>query len=450
MQDLMKKILLILLLFSLSNIASGVSEITLNDVKRPNGAILFIVDGLGSSYYYPELTPHSLDGSELSKAMTRNLTIGTRIIDVKTPNPVTGIAHSVIVTGYSSANEEIVGYPDATIYDITRRHGFVNLAVMEKGDFMNMRQEQDIILFAENNSIDNPLISIMAKSPPEGVYDLMYDWKMKLPDYLKNKTGVERYSAYNKWGIDAANAAVVSMVKNHPSRKFLLTVNIGAVDSGGHYLGMDDYIRLIEDIDRDIVPLYKNASDNNIALFFTADHGMSFAKKDAQRGGHSSEKYSSSQESLMIPLVIVSPNAALHIVNGEYGQEDVAPTLLSILDLPDNLQYADGDAISIKNYASIFVKTGTEYSISLWNGDRKISEQSASDLIFAGLPLNTSYTVRADGVDGKYEENLFLDSDKQFKINKHEPGLNERKIIAIVLILIVNISGLVVIKKIKD
>ncbi len=162
MQNLTKKFLITLIIFALSDVALGVSEVTLNDVKRPNGAILFIVDGFGSPYYYPELTPHALDGSEISKAKTSNLTFGTRILNIRTPHPVTGIAHSVIVTGYSQANEEIVGYTDATIYDITRQYGFVNLAVMEKGDFTNMREEQDIILFAENNSIDKPLMSIQA------------------------------------------------------------------------------------------------------------------------------------------------------------------------------------------------------------------------------------------------------------------------------------------------
>src|SRR5574341_2534944 len=96
-----KKIMIILILFSLPDIALGISEITLNNPRQPGGAILFIVDGLGSSYYYPEFTPYSIDGSVLSKAVTMNLTYGTRILDIKTPNPVTGLAHSTIVTGYS-------------------------------------------------------------------------------------------------------------------------------------------------------------------------------------------------------------------------------------------------------------------------------------------------------------------------------------------------------------
>ncbi len=447
----MKKILIILLLLTIFAIVSSASEITLNGVQRPQSAILFIVDGFGSSYYYPELTPFSLDGSELTKAHAPNLTFGTRIIDIKTSHPVTEIAHSVIVTGYSDANEEIVGYPDATIYDVAREHGFVNLAVMETGDFSNMRREQDIILFAENNSFNDPGISIQAKASPPGIFELMYDWKMKMPSYLNNVSGVRKYSAYNKWGIDAANAVANYMIKNHPNQKFLLTVNVGEIDGGGHNLGDDDYVRLIEDLDRDFYPLYKTASENNIALFLTADHGMSFATKNARRGGHSSDKYSSKIESLHIPLVILSPNAAPGVVSGEYRQEDIAPTLLSILDLPNHLQYADGKAIKIKDYASIFINADSKYTVSLWNGDRKLSESSDSELVFAGLPLNTSYTLKASGAEGIYEKHVSLDSDKQFNFKSSEAGINSnsRSIIAVILILIVVIAGIIIIKRIK-
>lgn len=445
----LKNIIIILILFSLAGTALGLSEVTLNNAQRPNGAILFIVDGLGSSYYYPEFTPYALDGSVLSKAVTSNLTFGTRIMDIETPYPVTGIAHSIIVTGYSQANEEIVGYPDATIYDITRDHGFINLAVMERGDFRNMREEQDIILFAENNSIDEPLISIQANKAPAGIYEVMYGWKMKLPLYLGNKSGREKYSAYNKWGIDTAGAVAEAMIKNHPSQRFLLTVNIGAIDSGGHNLGEDDYYKLIEDLDSDFYPIYTIASENDLALFFTADHGMSFAVKNAKRGGHASEKYSSRQESLRIPLVVLSPNTNPGVIKGEYGQEDIAPMLLSVLDLPNNLQYTDGKAINIKNYASIFIKADTKYSVSLWSDNRKISEGRDSELIFSGLPLNASFTLKAASEDRIFEERISLDSDRQFILNSNK-RTNFRQILAIFLILVVITAGLIVIKRIKD
>ncbi|KAB2944946.1 MAG: putative phosphoglycerate mutase [Candidatus Methanoperedens nitroreducens] len=445
-------ILLCILLFSTPYTALAVSEVTLNEVKRPQSAILFIVDGFGSSYYYPETSPLALDGSLLSKAKTGNLSFGARIADIRTKHPVTGIAHSMIVTGFSDANEETVGYPGATIFDITREHGFVNLAIMQRGDFMNMRSEQDIILFAENNSIDEPLMSMQTKNAPDGVYDLMYEWKMKLPAYLDDKKGVDKYSAYNRWGIDAANAAASDMIKKHPSRRFLLTVNIGAIDSGGHNMGDDDYMKLIESLDSDIYPLYKTALDNNIAFFLTADHGMSFATMNSRRGGHSSDKYSTKIESLKIPLVILSPNAVTGIIGGEYQQEDLAPTLLGVLDLPDNLQYGDGNAINIKKYASIYVKADSKYQVSLWNNDQKLSERSDSELIFSGLPLNSSYTLKATGDGGTFEEIVSLDSDKQFSFKKPESSFNisNRRLIAIILILIVNIAGLIIIRRIKD
>ena len=105
-------ILLCILLFSTPYTALAVSEITLNEVKRPQSAILFIVDGFGSSYYYPETSPLALDGSLLSKARTGNLSFGARIADIRTKHPITGIAHSVIVTGFSDANEELWVIPE--------------------------------------------------------------------------------------------------------------------------------------------------------------------------------------------------------------------------------------------------------------------------------------------------------------------------------------------------
>ncbi|VVB93858.1 2,3-bisphosphoglycerate-independent phosphoglycerate mutase [uncultured archaeon] len=448
MQHLTKKVTILIILLLTLNPALGASEITLNDIERPESAILLIVDGLGASYYYPELTPFALDGSELSRAGTQNLAFGTRIINISTPYPDTGIAHSVIVTGFSEANEEIVGYPDATIYDITRQHGFFNIAVMEKGDFMNMREEQDIILYAENNSIDDPKISVQSKNPPPGVLELMDDWKEKLPEYLDGKSGVGKYSAYNKWGIDAANAVAVYMIEEHPTSKFFLTVNVGAIDSGGHNMGDDDYIRLVEDLDRDIYSLYETAKENDMAFFFTADHGMAFAKKNARRGGHVSEKYVSMKESLRIPFVMISQNAVPGLISGGYGEEDIAPTILSVLDLPNHLQYADGTSIHVKKYASIFVKADSEYKVSLWDGGTKLSEQSASELIFAGLPLNASYTVKASGAGGTFEEKVSLDSDRQFRFD-NKTGLNQKQMAAGILIIIVNIAGLAIIRRIK-
>ena len=444
---------MILILIFTQNTAFGISEFTISNVERPHGAVLFIVDGLGSSYFYPELKPFSLDGNKLPKAFAPNLTFGSRVYLI-THHPRTGKAHSIIVTGYSGADQEIVGYPDATIFDITRKHGYVNLAVMQQGDFVNMRKEQDIIMFAYNNSIYKPNISIQINrydgiNRYDDIYEVMYKWKLKLQDYLNNTKGVERYAAYNKWGIDTAHAIVKEMIEHHPSQKFLLTVNIGAIDAGGHYLGIDDYVTLIKHLDKDFFSLYKTLEKNNIALFLTSDHGMSFSSMNAKRGGHSSKKYSYRNESLRIPLVILSPNTKPGVVKAEYEQEDIAPTLLSILDLPNHLQYADGEIIKVKNYATLFVSTYPKSHVSLWKEDVKIAEASDSELIYAGIPLNTTYTIKVFSSGGLQEKAVFLDTDKQLYF-KNGKVSRKREIIAVFLIIVVIITGLMIIKRIED
>ena len=123
-----------------------------------------------------------------------------------------------------------------------------------------------------------------------------------------------------------------------------------------------------------------------------------------------------------------------------------------MLDLPDHLQYADGNAINVKNYATIFVEADPSYQVSLWNNDKKLSERSDSELIFTGLPLDSSYTLKATGKDGTFEEEVSLDSDKHFNFKKPDSTVNisNRGLIAVILILIVNITGLIIIRRIKD
>ncbi len=123
-----------------------------------------------------------------------------------------------------------------------------------------------------------------------------------------------------------------------------------------------------------------------------------------------------------------------------------------MLDLPDHLQYADGNAINVKNYATIFVKADPSYQVSLWNNGKKLSERSDSELIFTGLPLDSSYTLKATGKDGTFEEKVSLDSDKHiiFKKTDSSVNINNRGLIAIILIFIVNIAGLIIIRRIKE
>jgi hypothetical protein len=375
-----------------------------------------------------------------------------RIMDVRTGQPITGIGHSVIATGDSKADEEVVGYPDATIYDTARKYGFLALAIMEKGDFTNMRREQDLILYAKNTSFPNPEISLESKeTAPSDVYQLMANWKERLPSYLARKKGVDQYIARNQWGIDASKEVVVQMIENHPNQRFILTINLGAVDSAGHNMGHDDYIKTIEALDAALYPLYKIAVENNHAFILTSDHGMSFTAPNAQKGGHLSKEYLKKIESLRIPLIIASPNIQAQVLD-RAGQEDIAPTILSILDLPNNLQYADGKAANIKNYANLYIKAPSSQEVEVWSGEHLVAPISKdTEFYFSGLRMGINYTVRAKG-DSNYEEQIFLDQDKILRLTA-KPIQNIpvfRGIIAIILIFLVNIIGILIIKRIRD
>ncbi|MBU2617886.1 MAG: alkaline phosphatase family protein, partial [Euryarchaeota archaeon] len=133
-------IITLTLIILLLPIASA-TDVVVNPVHSPNGTVLLIIDGMGSSYIYPEFVPYDLDGNELGKANLSNITLiadgGTRVLDVRAPQPSTIPGHSVLVTGYSKANKDTVGEM-TTIFDIAREHDYICMAVMHKGDFDEM------------------------------------------------------------------------------------------------------------------------------------------------------------------------------------------------------------------------------------------------------------------------------------------------------------------------
>jgi len=435
-----RRIILVLLIVCLILPIAGATDIVINPVPSPNGAVLLIVDGFGSYYFYPEFTPYDLDGNELMKAEANNLTLiadgGTRVLDVIAPQPRTSLGHSILATGYSRADPLLVGLNDATIFDAAHRHDYLCIAVMQKGDFETLRAEQDIILFDASNSIKTPAADLEVNAQvPADVIELMQEWKNVLPGYLDDKEGVERYTAYNRWSIDASDAIARHMCSHHPSQKFLLTVNVGAVDLAGHYRGPEQYVKLIEELDEDICNLYRTCLENNLALVITADHGMTFAMIEKGRyvGGHASDKYAGIVESQRIPLIISGPNVQIGIINETHGQEDVAPTLLSILDVTEVLPHSDGDTIPVKKYANLRVIADSPTEITLQRDNVTLHSITAKDVTFIGL-MPGNYTI----LSGKCADSIDLRSDKVIEI-KASP--HDRMALAVVMISIIAAGG---------
>jgi 2,3-bisphosphoglycerate-independent phosphoglycerate mutase len=141
--------LLFLFLFLLNSCsaegtADGVAESVAGE-EPPHGAVILVVDGLGSSYVYPEHSAYALDGSPLGKVVLFNLTgNGARAIDVRVPVPETGKSHSVLVTGSSKGEPGLLG---PTIFDAARDGGYLCLAVLERGDSLEILKKQDAVLY---------------------------------------------------------------------------------------------------------------------------------------------------------------------------------------------------------------------------------------------------------------------------------------------------------------
>jgi len=474
---------------------SALTEVELRPVDTPNGAVLFIVDGMSAPFVYPELTPYALDGTVLERARLEAIPEiskeSAKVLELRVPQTFTEGGHSVLATGNPGADSEMVSFRDATIFDVLHEQGYLCIAVMEKGDSWSICAEQDAILRDEKNSISKlePTLESYEHNPgpskvPSGLLDTMEEEAAKAPAYVSSKETGERYSGYNRWGIDASCAVVEYMAEEYPGQKYLLTVNVGAVDMSGHYRGNYGYLDCIECLDADLMPLYELCTENNIAFILTADHGMAFPTDDS-RGGHQGEKYSVSDEAQLVPFIVRAPDVESGLIREEFGQEDVAATLLGVLNVPGKPRFSDGEQIVLKSYVNLKVKLPGKGSVELLKAGKPIaSPKNDDEFLFLGLEPACTYTLRASfgGEDGpeEKEEEIFLKTDSVIEFRDlslkpgaesesgvgntaaNEPcpwsssgtenngifGLSFRHLTGYFLIGIINLTGLVIIAKI--
>lgn len=440
------------------------TTIEVGETNPPQNIILLIVDGMGSAYVTPGSTPLALNGDPVDSAdvpfFKNMMSDGILLPQIIVPTPSTGPAHSVIITGFSGAEQGMVELDDATIYDVLKDEGFLCIAIMHNGDFSEMRNEQDIILHSPSNSISTPSLQVQVNDagvPVDIVRELEF-WEQELPGYLEGTDGLDSYIAYSNWELDASRDIVTLMARQHPDMKYILTINVGVVDSAGHYNGVDGYIGSIEGVDSKLEPLYSAARDSNTAFVITADHGMAFKTPESSRGGHASDDYYSS-EAVTVPLLIISPNVVFGIDQGEYNQEDLAPTLLSILDIPAQLSYSDGEAIPVKDYADLWVSVNTISDVEVIRGSEMVSGGSGDCMyIFTGLDPKTKYTIRVINNEDTLEQSVHLNVDRLVRFDMVvsnddtivRDGRTLGRYVASVLIFIVIIGGLLLISRIRD
>ncbi len=403
---------------------------------QPGGAVILVVDGLGASYVYPEHRAYALDGSPIDGAVLFNLTGGgARAVDVQVPVPETTKSHSVLITGNSGTDPD---NPGPTIFDAAHESGFLCLAVLERGDAMPVLQEMDGVLYLGDNSLHGaePIPGFRAGAPA-GLQYRFQVWRDRFARYSAPQ-GEAGYAGYNTWALDTA----ADIVQNLSGQRFLMLVNVGAVDSAGQNLGADGYRRTVQALDVPLGRLAEICRQNNVLLAVTADHGMVFPSSTG-KGGHSAEKYASSPEALRVPLVFLGPGVEELNLGGRWSEVDIAPTLLGILNISSKLT-SEGKSLPIRAGFDLRV-TGAPAGLELWQGEERLANGSAGgEYSFRGLPRG-QYSLKADGK----EWGVLVNGDVAMDLaGKAAPQGDWKRIIGIILILAINIGGIALIIRI--
>ena len=430
----------ILLLFFLwlaftASDAGRATYIESEPMREPSGLVLLVVDGLGSSYVYPEHRPYALDGSPLEGAVLFNLSgSGARVVDLQVPVPETTKSHSILVTGRADVEPE---HPGRTVFDAAREEGYLCLGVLQRGDAMPVLQEMDAVLYLDDNSLHGaePIPGYRAGAAVDLLHPIFQKWRDAFGSYT-DEPGVPGYIEYNAWALDAA-ADVVSRLSG---QRFLMLVNAGGADSAGQDLGADGYREVVSALDEPLGKLAEACRRNHVLLAVTADHGMVFPGKEG-KGGHSAEKYADRLEARRVPLVFLGPGVEELNLGGSWSQMDIAPTLLSLLNISTGLE-GNGKKMPVAESFRLAV-SGAPEGLALWQGEERLAEGSAGQCVFCGLSRG-AYALRA----GEKEWPVTVNGDVALDLGR--PGLGEgwKRIVGVVLILVINLVGAFVIVRI--
>ncbi|MEZ5335249.1 MAG: hypothetical protein R2741_08445 [Methanolobus sp.] len=164
------------------------------------------------------------------------------------------------------------------------------------------------------------------------------------------------------------------------------------------------------------------------------------------------------EESQKIPFVVSAVDVKPGIIEGKYGQEDIALTVLEILNIPGKLRVSDGTAIPVKDYTNIKVEIQEKGTLEILRNDELIFDDIiAETTTFVGLEKDTEYKLKFKPFDSenKIETSIitFSGSIINFDLNLNQSKSdksyqNPRYIVGGTLIGIVNLAGFILISKI--
>jgi hypothetical protein len=325
-----------------------------------------------------------------------------------------------------------------TIFDAARERGYLCLAVLERGDSMEMLQEMDGVLYLGDNALRGAEpIPGFREDVPQGLRSIFQEWRDRFAAYT-SPAGLPGYAGYNRWGLDAA----ADIVAHLAGRPFLMLVNVGAVDSAGQNLGAEGYLKTIQALDEPLGKLADACKKNGAILVVTADHGMSFPAAKG-KGGHSATKYADRPESLRVPLVFRGPGVEELNLGGRWSETDIAPTVLDLLGIQGNLS-AEGRALPIKESYSLRA-VGAPGPVTLRREGKPVANASGDEAYnFQGLARGL-YTIEAGG----RAQEVVVNGDQQVDMAEKGAAAGDwRKVLGVILILCINLGGVLVIIRI--
>lgn len=374
-------------------------------------AVIFVIDAMGSSYISPGTATYASTSAMIPAIDMKSFDRANEKFQLKVPVPATEFGHAVIVTGCSGASEPTVENYHSTIFDVLKDDGYLTLGIMDNGDTPEMIDELDAIAHNANESILSPdfEFTVNSHSIPADVENMMRDHTRALQQ-VKSKDPYQPYIVYNAWGIDYTRDLVDYMGQHHPGMNYVLIVNIGGLDSAGHNLGYSGYKAVLSGMDDDLGSLVDACERTDTLLMVTGDHGMSF-KSPTAKGAHESADVAGRNESLLTPLFIYS-NKSLP-GGGTYGQECLAPTLLSLLDEPNTLSMCDSIPLPIKDNPTLFLRSESPMNVTVTGPGLNISTEFKGTYRLTGLEKG-DYTIRYEGI----WEDVRLDHDVVVDVRK--------------------------------
>ncbi len=374
------------------------------------GAVIVIIDGMGSSYLMGQSATY-VGGMPIEAVDMRSFEAADAYYQLKVPVPATEYGHAVIVTGYSNISPEEITYYHATVFDALHDEGYLALGILENGDSKEMVGELDAVVRENNHSIYNPEFQFIMneRDVPSNVARMMEGYP-RLTKTTAGKDPYEPYIRYNSWVLGFARDAVAYMNESEHEADYVLIVNAGGLDSAGQNLGYDGYRAVLTGMDQDLLTLIDTCRRSGTILLITADHGMSFPDSTS-RGSHANAMAASRNESLLAPLFIYSNITSKD--RSTYGQECLAPTLLSLLDEPNTLSMSDGEPLPVKEKPTLFLMSENPVNATItgpcldlsagFNGTYRLTQLERGD-----------YRIQYDGK----QETVHLDHDMVVELRK--------------------------------